>query len=95
VEHEEEVVVEREHDALAHAPEALHLLAGDGRERRVHAPQQERRREADALERRARAEALEPLDVDGDVRKLRHGAARFVRIRDSPKGPSHGQGDRA
>jgi hypothetical protein len=72
VEHEEELALELDHDALG---EALHT--GDAAALRVapggqRGAQEERRAELDLVEHVASDEALQALDVDGDVGQLGH-----------------------
>jgi hypothetical protein len=76
VDDDEQLVFERDDDALAEPAEAGDLTAGDGRGRRIDGAQQERARDPDALEPRAIDARPQRLDVDGDVRKLRHGSER-------------------
>ena len=54
-------------------PKRNDLLPFDQGKRRRHAAQQERRRDTDADKRLPQDALLERLDVDDDVRKLRHG----------------------
>ena len=53
VDHEEEVALEREDDALAHAAHALDVLPRGRRERRVDGAEHERASQPDAQQRRA------------------------------------------
>jgi len=72
VQHQEQIALEADHDALAEAREPDDTAAGRRRDRRIDRAKQERAREPHALEGRAHDPRLERLDVDGDVGQLRH-----------------------
>jgi hypothetical protein len=72
VDHQEELVVEFEHDPLADAAHAAHRLARHRRKRRVVGAQQERREHLDLSERTPDHVALEALEVGADVGQLGH-----------------------
>ena len=74
VEDHEELVVQLDDDPLAQSPQATHGLAADGGEGRVDGAQHEGAGEPDALEPGAEDARPQRLDVDGDVRELRHPA---------------------
>src|SRR5437667_3849383 len=63
MQHEEELTLERDHDALAHSPDADDFPSLDGRDRRRHAAQHEGIPEPHALERLPDKASLEQLDV--------------------------------
>src|SRR5262249_33016549 len=73
VQDQEEVLLEREHDALADPFDARHSLAASLRDRRRDRPQEKRASEADLLEPLADDARTKRLEIGGDVRKLRHG----------------------
>ena len=70
VDHQEQLVLQREHDALAEPAQAEHLPALGRGDRRHGGAQQERVEQPDAQQAGAEDAALEALEVDGDVGKL-------------------------
>ena len=66
-----ELVVEREHDALADAAHAADGLAVERGDRRIDGAQHEGAEEVDPLEAPADDVAGQRLDVDHDVRQFR------------------------
>src|SRR2546429_7152453 len=97
MQHEEELTLESDHDALAHSPDADDFLSFGGGYRRRHAAQHEGIHEAHALERAPREAAFQMLDIDDDVGQLRHRgsftqlyAADQPRLRAAARLPSTG-----
>ncbi len=74
VEHQVELLLEADHQALAEPAEQRHPPALGGRDGRLHRAQEERAPEPHALERLRQDAGLQALEVDGDVGQLGHGA---------------------
>ena len=72
VDDEEELPVERDHDAFSEAAQARHPPADRGVERRIDRAEQERARQAHPLEPGPDDSRLQRLDVNDDVGELRH-----------------------
>ncbi len=82
VQHQEQLVLEGDHDALAEALQADHRPPLGCLQRRVHRAQQGDAAQLDGLETPARDSRLEGLQIDRDVGKLRHaGCGRVSRLR--------------
>ena len=69
---DEEVVLEREDDALPQPLEGAHALAGELGDGGAHRLQHEGARDADGGERLAEHARREAVEVDQDVGQLRH-----------------------
>ncbi len=74
MEHDEQLVVEADDDALAEARQPAHGPATKGGDRRVDGAQHEGVSEPDILQRPTRQAALQRLDIGGDVGQFGHGA---------------------
>ena len=72
MQHQEEIPIETDHDALAEPAKAGEAAVGRRRDRGIDRAEQERAREPHPFEGRACDAGLERLDVDGDVGQLRH-----------------------
>ena len=72
VQHQEEIAVERDDDALAEARDPDHVAPTGVGERRVDGAEHERAGQAHALEPGPADARVERFDVDGDVGQLRH-----------------------
>ena len=72
MQHDEQVVLERENDAFAESTKLAHALSLHGRDRWVHAAKEKRAPQPDVFERRTSDSAVQCFDVDSDVGKLRH-----------------------
>ncbi len=83
VEDQEQLLRERDHEALAEPPERAHRAAHQRVEGWVHGAEEEGARQAEALERLAEDPGPERVDVHLDVRQLRHAVSR--RISASPR----------
>ena len=73
MQHEEQVVVELEDDALAEPAQAADRLAEDGVDRRVEGAEEKRIGEPDLRQRLADDAGAEAVDVGDDVGKFGHG----------------------
>ena len=69
---EEQIAFERDDDSLAETAHGIHALAFGGGKRRNDRAQDERTQQAYALDPRPHDALGEALDVDDDVRQLRH-----------------------
>src|SRR5207253_2830901 len=72
--HEEQSTLEDEDDPLAEPANLEHAPSAGCAERRVERAHHERTRDANPLQRLTGHARRDRLDVDGDVRKLRHAA---------------------
>jgi len=75
VQHQLEILLHAEGDALADAPKPLHGLALHSLEGRLGGAQKEGARDADTFERLVEDAPLEGFNVNDDVGKFRHGSA--------------------
>ena len=78
VQHEEARSVELEDDPLADASQSADDLAVQRRQRRIHRPHEERARQPHALEGSSDHARLERVQVERDVRQLRHGDVTYM-----------------
>src|SRR5579871_1086088 len=93
MQHEPQIAVESESDALADAPQLAHRAAVGVRQRRGRGAEQERRAEADAFEALADNPRIERDNVRRDVGEFRHDSGYSLRSVASiaPRGSSVGR----
>ena len=72
VDRDEQIVFQREGDALADASQSLHALAAHALQRRIHGAQQKWRVDVEGEQLLPQDSSLQRFDVDRDIRKLRH-----------------------
>ncbi len=73
--HQEQIVIEPEHDPLPDAPHAANGAADEGVDGRIEGTQHERAQETQALQPPAEDMPRQRLDVDNNVRQLGHDRA--------------------
>jgi hypothetical protein len=78
VQHQPELVLEADGDALAEPPQLVDLLALDASDRRVGGAQQERMADPHARQLPAEDARLQGLDIDRDVRQFGHAGQHAI-----------------
>jgi hypothetical protein len=72
MQHDEQIVFERENDAFAESANIAHPLSLHGRDRWIHTAKKKGTPQPDVLEGRTTDSAVQCFDIDSDVRKLWH-----------------------
>jgi len=81
MDHQKELFLEREDDALSQSPQRKHFLSSEIARRGLDGAEHEGAGEADFFQRMAEHACFQRFDVDGDVGKFRHDPFIIGRVR--------------